>query len=120
MLKEKIKRRKWRANIMKDLVKHKKYKEDEKLRKWAAKKTKQANAQMTTPQPIGENYSAANNSTPNSGSSFSCKQTLYHSITRADLHLSKNRNKKAIQSYPKTSGKIQIKNKLERKSRKAS
>ena len=43
---------------MKDLVKHKKYKEDEKLRKWAAKKTKQANAQMTTPQPIGENYSA--------------------------------------------------------------
>ena len=75
---------------------------------------------MTTPQPIGENYSATNNSTPNSSLSFSCKQTRYHSITRADLHLSKSRNKKAIQSYPKASGKIQIKNKLERKSRKAS
>ena len=71
MLKEKIKKRKRRANIRKDPVKHKKYKEDKKLRKWAAKKKKQANAQMITPQLNGENSSATKNSTPNSRSSFS-------------------------------------------------
>ena len=65
----------------------KKYKGNKKLKKWAAKKTKQANAQMGTPQPNGENTSTTNNSTPNSSSSFSCKQTLYCFITRADLHL---------------------------------
>ena len=39
MLKEKIRMRKWRENFRKDPVKHKKDKEDEKLRKWLAKKT---------------------------------------------------------------------------------
>ena len=66
-----------------------------KLEKWVAKKTKQANAQMGTPQPNGENSFATNNSSPNSGLSFSCKQTLYRSIVRADLHLPKSPNKKA-------------------------
>ena len=42
---------------------------------------------MGTPQPNGENTSTTNNSTPNSSSSFSCTQTLYCSIARADLHL---------------------------------
>ena len=49
---------------------------------------------MMTPQPNGENSSAANNSTSNSGSSFSCKQTLCHSFTRADSLLPKIPNKK--------------------------
>ena len=84
MLKEKIKKTKWRRNIRKDPVKYKKYKEHEKLIKWVAKKPKQANNQMTIPQPNGKNSFTANNSPPNSGSSFSCKQTLYYSVTRTN------------------------------------
>ena len=57
-----------------------------KLRNWVAKKTKQANAQMPTPQPNAENSSATSNSIPNSISSFSCQQTLYCSPARANLH----------------------------------
>ena len=72
MLKEKIRKTKWWENI-KDPVKQKKYKEDQKLRKCAAKETRQANAQMTTPQPNGKNSSATNKLTLNSSSSFSCK-----------------------------------------------
>ena len=94
ILKEKIRKRKWRANIRKDPVKHKKYKEDEKLGQWASKKTKQANAQMTTLQPNGENSSATNNSTSNSSSEFFCRQTFYRSIAKVGLHLSKSPNKK--------------------------
>ena len=50
---------------------------------------------MTTPQTNGEYSSAINNSTPNSCLSFSCKETPYRSIIRADLHLPKSPNKKA-------------------------
>ena len=64
-----------------------------------------------TPQPKGENSSAANNSTSNRGSSFSCKQTLCHSFTRADSLLPQIPNKKNW-SYPKAFDKLQIKNKL--------
>ena len=49
------------------------------------KKKTQANTQMTTPQPNDENASAANSSTSNNDLSFSCKETLYHRFTRADL-----------------------------------
>ena len=85
MLKEKIRKRKCRANIRKDPVKYKKkYKEDEKLTKWVAKKPKQPNTQMTIPRPNGKNSATASNPPPNSVSSFSCKQTFYYSITRAD------------------------------------
>ena len=49
---------------------------------------------MMTPLPNGENSSTANNSASNSGSSFSCKQTLCHSFTRADSLLPKIPNKK--------------------------
>lgn len=51
-------------------------KENEKLRKSAAKKTKQAKAQMTTPQPNGKNSFAANNLTLNSSLSFSGKHSI--------------------------------------------
>ena len=95
MLKEKIRERTWRANFRKDPVKHKKYKEDEKLKKWSVNKTKQKNTQMTSSQTNGENSSATNNSTANSSLSFSCKQTLYRSIARADLQLPKSLNEKA-------------------------
>ena len=95
MLKEKIRKRKWRTNFRKDPVKHKKYKEDEKLEKWSVKKTKKTNAQMTSSQSNGENSSATNNATPNSSSSFSCKQTLYRSIARAGLQLPESPNEKA-------------------------
>ena len=64
------------------------------LREWAANKTKQANAQMTTPQLNNENSFATNNSTPNISLPFSCKQTLYRSIAKADLHLPKSQTKK--------------------------
>ena len=72
-----------------------KYKEYEKLRKWSRKKTKQTNAKMINFQPNGEKSSAANNSTLNSSSSFSWKQTLYRSIARADLQLPKSPNERA-------------------------
>ena len=55
--------------IRKYPVKHKKYKEDEKLRKRSAKKTK-ANAQMTAPQPNGENSSAVKNLQANTLSKY--------------------------------------------------
>ena len=56
---------KWNNNVRKGRAKHKKIQEDEELRMWGAKKTKQANFQITTPQPNGENYFASSNSTPN-------------------------------------------------------
>ena len=57
---------------------------------------------MTTPQRSGENFSATDNSTANSSLSFSCKQTPYRNIRRADLHLPKSPSKKAevIQRLP--------------------
>lgn len=55
MLKEKNRKRKWRASIRKCPVNHKIYKEDEKSKKWAAKKTKPANAQITT-HPNGVSF----------------------------------------------------------------
>ena len=95
MLKEKIRKRKWRANFRKNPVKHKKYKEHEKLKKWSVNKTKQTNTQMASSQPNGKNSSATNNSTANSSLSFSCKETLYRSIARANLQLPKSPNEKA-------------------------
>ena len=56
---------------------------------------KQTNAQITSSQPNGENSSGKIKSTLNSSSSFSCKQTLYRSIARADLQLPKSPNEKA-------------------------
>ena len=50
---------------------------------------------MTSSQTNGENSSATNNSTANSSLSFSYKQTLYRSIARANLQLSKSPNEKA-------------------------
>ena len=66
----------------------------ENLTKQAAKKTQQANTEMTTPQPNDENSSAGNNSISNNGLSFSCKQTPYHSFKRDYLTLLKSPNKK--------------------------
>ena len=45
--------------------------------------------------PNGEKSSAANNSTLNSSSSFSCKQTLYRSVARADSQLPESPNERA-------------------------
>ena len=59
MLKEKIRKTKWRENIKKDPLNTKKYKADEKLRKRTATKTKQANPLMTT-KPNDENFSSKN------------------------------------------------------------
>ena len=50
MLKEKIRKRRCRVNFWKDPVKQKKHKEDEKLRKWSAKKTKQMPKQQVLKQ----------------------------------------------------------------------
>ena len=86
-LKEKSERENGRQISRKDSVKYKKYNRNEKLREWAANKTKQANAQMTTFQSNRKNSSVTNNSTPNSSLSFFSKKTLYRSVERADLHL---------------------------------
>ena len=81
-------------NFRKDSAKHKKDKEDEKLRKWSAKKKKKC-TQMTSSQSNGKNSSPTNNSTRNTSSSFFCKQTLYNSIARTNLQLVKSPNNKA-------------------------
>ena len=83
----------WRISG-KILQKHKKDKEDEKLRKWSAKKKKKC-TQMTSSQSNGKNSSPTNNSTRNTSSSFFCKQTLYNSIARTNLQLVKSPNNKA-------------------------
>ena len=95
MLKEKNRKRKCCANIRKDPVKHKKYKEDEKIRKMGSKENKTSKCSNGNSPTKWRKFFATNNSSPNSGLSFSCKQTLYRSIVRADLHLPKSPNKKA-------------------------
>ena len=95
-------------NFRKDSAKHKKDKEDEKLRKWLAKKPKCT--QMTSSQTNGKNSSPTNSSTWNTSSSFFCKQTLYNSIARTSFQLVKSPNNKAevTQRLP-TKNKLKLK-----------
>ena len=79
---------KWRENLKKDPDRYGKFKEDDKLRKWAAEKRKEVPEAGNS-----EGYTQENAQTP--GSSFSCKQTLHRSLSRADSHLPKSPHKKA-------------------------
>ena len=94
--KEKEKLAKWRENLKKDPDRHGKFKEDDKLRKWAAKKRKEVPEAGNSEVPEAgnsEGYTQENAQAP--GSSFSCKQTLHRSLSRADSHLPKSPHKKA-------------------------
>ena len=87
---------KCRENLRKDPDRYGKFKEDDKLRKWAAKKRKEIPEAGNSEVPEAgnsEGYTQENAQTP--GSSFSCKQTLHRSLSRADSHLPKSPHKKA-------------------------
>ena len=94
--KEKERLAKWRENLKKYPYRYGKFKEDDKLRKWATKKRKEVPEAANSEVPEASNsegYTQENAQTP--GSSFSCKQTLHPSLSRADSHLSKSPHKKA-------------------------
>ena len=94
--KEKERLAKWRKNLKKDPDRYGKFKEDDKLRKWAAKKRKEVPEAANSEVPEAgnsEGYTQENAQRP--GSSFSCKQTLHRSLSRADSHLPKSPHKKA-------------------------
>ena len=94
--KEKESLAKWRENLKKDPDCYGKFKEDDKLRKWAARKRKEVPEAANSEVPEAgnsEGYSQENAQKP--GSSFSCKQTLHRSLSRADSHLPKSPHKKA-------------------------
>ena len=87
---------KWRENLKKDPGRYGKFKEHGKLRKWATKKRKEVPEAANSEVPEAgnsEGYIQENAQTP--GSSFSCKQTLHRSLSRADSHLPKSPHKKA-------------------------
>ena len=82
--KEKESLAKWTENLKKDPDRYGKFKEDDKLRKWAAKKRKEVPEAANSEVPEAgnsEGYTQENAQTP--GSSFSCKQTLHRSLSRA-------------------------------------
>ena len=94
MNKEKERLTKWRENLKKDPDRYGKFKEDDKLRKWAAKKRKEVPEAANSEVPEAANsegYTQENAQAP--GSSFSCKQTLHRSLSRADSHLPKSLHK---------------------------
>ena len=94
--KEKERLAKWRENLKKDPDRYGKFKEGDKLRKWAAKMRKEVPEAGNSEVPEAgnsEGYTQGNAQTP--GSSFSCKQTLHRSLSRADSHLPKSPHKKA-------------------------
>ena len=83
--KEKERLAKWTGNLKKDPDLYGKFKEDNKLRKWAAKKRKEVPEAANSEVPEAgnsEGYTQENAQTP--GSPFSCKQTLHWSLSRAD------------------------------------
>ena len=93
--KEKERLAKWRENLKKDPDRYGKFKEDDKLRKWAPKKRKEVPEVVNSEVPEAgnsEGYTQENAQTP--GSSFSCEQTLHRRISRADSHLPKSPHKK--------------------------
>ena len=75
----------------KDQVVYEKYKENERLRKWAANKKKKANEA----NEANANELANDSASSAPVSAFSCKQSLHRSLSRADLHLLKSPHKKA-------------------------
>ena len=69
-------------------------KENDKSRKWAAKKNK--DEEVIVPEAVNAEVRAQEEtSSQTPGSAFSSRQTLRRSLSRADSHLSKSPHKKA-------------------------
>ena len=92
--KEKERLAKWRTNMKQDKECYDKFKENDKFRKWAAKKNKEKD--VIVPVAVNAKVCAQEEtSTHTPGSAYSCRQTPHQSISRADSHLSKSPHKKA-------------------------
>ena len=78
-----------------DKERYDKFKENDKLRKWAAKKNKEE--EVIIPEAVNAEVRAQEEtSTQTPGSAFSCRQTMQRSLSmRADSHLPKSPHKKA-------------------------
>ena len=77
-----------------DKERYDKIKENDKLRKWAAKKNKEE--EVIVPEAVHTEVRAQEDtSTQTPGSTFSCRQTLHRSLSRANCHLPKSPHKKA-------------------------
>ena len=77
-----------------DQKRYEKFKENDKLRKWAAKKKKEEEVIVTEAVNV-EVRVQEETSTQTLGSAFSSRQTLHRSLRRADSHLPKSPHKKA-------------------------
>ena len=76
-----------------DKERYDKFKENDKLKKWAAKKNKEE--EVIVPEAINAEVRAQEETSAQTpGSAFSCRQTLHRSISRADSHLLKSPHKK--------------------------
>ena len=92
--KEKERLAKWRTNMKQDKEYYDKFKDNNKFRKWAAKKNKEKD--VIVPVAVNAKVCAQEEtSTHTPGSAYSCRQTPHQSISRADSHLSKSPHKKA-------------------------
>ena len=92
--KEKEKLAKWRTNIKQDKEHYDKFKENNKFKKWVAKKNKEK--EVIVPEAVNAKVPAQEGkSTQTPGSAFPCRQTLHWNLSRADCHFPKGPNKKS-------------------------
>ena len=77
-----------------DQERYGKFKENDKLRKWAAKENKEGEVIVTEAVNV-EVRVQDETSTQTRGSAFQSRQTLHRSLSRADSHLPKSPHKKA-------------------------
>ena len=81
--KEKEKLAKWRTNIKQDKEHYDKFKENNKFKKWVAKKNKEK--EVIVPEAVNAKVPAQEGkSTQTPGSAFPCRQTLHWNLSRAD------------------------------------
>ena len=86
--------------MKKDQERHTRYKEDDKLRKWAAKKKKKVanNQEVANVEEVANvvhvQEAADGSSTSTPVSEFSGTQSLHRSLSKADLNLPKSPNNK--------------------------
>ena len=92
--KEKERLAKWRANMKQDQKRYDKFKENDKLRKCAAKKNKEEEVIVTEAVNV-EVRVQEETSMQTLGPAFSSRQTLHRRLSTADSHLPKSPHKKA-------------------------
>ena len=86
------------------------------MKKWAAKKRKEVREAANSKVPEAgnsEGYTLENAQTP--GSSFSCKQTLHWSLSRADSHLPKSTENKKTEIVQRLAAKYKLRINLKEK-----